>query len=71
MDSGINIYVNNKPQQLHAEAKIRDLLDAINIPSQKGIALAVNNYVIPRTEWDTYALAPEDKVTLIKATQGG
>jgi sulfur carrier protein len=67
----MNIYVNNKLQELAASAKITDALSSLNIPSQKGIAIAINNNVIPRTEWETHILQPDDKVTIIKATQGG
>jgi len=67
----MNIYVNDKVQELHGEAKIADALAALNIPSQKGIAIAINNSVIPRQEWDTHMLQDNDKITLIRATQGG
>jgi sulfur carrier protein len=67
----MNIYVNSKLQEIQESAKIKDALDSLNIDSQKGIAVAINNNVIPRTEWENYLLQPEDKITLIKATQGG
>ena len=67
----MNIYINNKLQELSGEAKIKDALDSLNVTSQKGIAVAVNNNVVPRAEWDAYTLQPGDKMTLIKATQGG
>ncbi len=71
MDTGINVYLNNSPRHLNAQASLIDLLDAVNIISLNGVALAVNNNVIPKTEWSNYILSAEDKVTLIKATQGG
>ena len=67
----MNIYINNKLQELPGKSKITDALDALNITAQKGIAIAINNNVIPHTEWETHLLQPEDKVILIKATQGG
>ena len=67
----MNIFVNNKQQELPAQARIQDALDTLNIPSVKGIAIAINNNVIPKAEWETYTLSENDKVTLIKATQGG
>ena len=67
----MNIYVNNTPQEIPALSRIKDALDTMNIPSVKGIAIAINNNVIPRAEWETYVLSEQDKVTLIKATQGG
>jgi len=67
----MNIYVNNKMQEIQGQPKITDALASLNIVSQKGIAIAINNNVVPKTEWDNYILQDEDKVTLIRATQGG
>ena len=36
-----------------------------------GIAVAVNNTVIPRAGWDTYEIKNNDNILIIKATQGG
>lgn len=67
----MNIYVNNTLQEIAGQPKIADALHSLNIVAQKGIAIAINNNVIPKAEWETYALQAEDKVTLIRATQGG
>jgi sulfur carrier protein len=67
----MNIYINNKLQELPGQSKITDALNSLNVTSPKGIAVAINNNVIPRAEWDTYMLNAEDKIILIKATQGG
>jgi len=67
----MNIYINNKLQELPADSSIAVALETMNISSPKGIAVAINNNVIPKTEWDSYILQHDDKVTLIKATQGG
>lgn len=67
----MNIYINSTLQQLDTNASITDALNQINVTAQKGIAIAVNNNVVPQNEWATYTLQPEDKIMLIKATQGG
>jgi sulfur carrier protein len=67
----MNIYVNSKLQEIAPEATIGDALTILNIASQKGIAIAINNNVVPKTEWTNHKLREDDKVTLIKATQGG
>ena len=41
-----------------------------NLPTT-GIAIAVNNRMIPRTEWDSYALNEGDNILIIKAVCGG
>jgi sulfur carrier protein len=67
----MDIYVNSKLQEIGTDASVSDALNSMNIPGQKGIAIAVNNNVIPKAEWGNYKLKEADKVTLIKATQGG
>ena len=44
----------------------KELSDKMN-----GIAVAVNNTVIPRAGWDTYEIKNNDNILIIKATQGG
>ena len=41
-----------------------------NLPAT-GIAVAVNNRMIPRTEWDSFDLNDGDKLLIIKAVCGG
>jgi len=67
----MNVYINNQPFDLTSAANIPDALSGMDINSQKGIAVAVNNNVIPRTQWESYKLKEHDKITVIKATQGG
>ena len=37
----------------------------------KGIAVAVNEKVVPKSEWDNTILQENDTIIIIKATQGG
>ena len=37
----------------------------------KGIAVAINNQVIPKTAWATTPLRHQDSILVISATQGG
>ena len=41
-----------------------------NLPTT-GIAVAVNNRMVPRTEWDSYTLNEGDRILIIKAVCGG
>ena len=67
----MDIYINNKVHEFQNEVKLTDALDALNLSSARGIAVAINNNVIPKQDWTSYTLQPNDKVTLIRATQGG
>lgn len=39
--------------------------------SDRGIAVAVNQIVVPRTDWAATPLQPDDKIEIITAVQGG
>ena len=67
----MNIYVNSQLKEVPVQANISAALEALQIVSRNGIAVAINNTVSPKGEWETYVLNEEDKVTLIRATQGG
>lgn len=67
----MNILVNNKPHPLPSTSTLQGALASLNIPLQKGIAIAVNDEVIPKGQWETFTLKEADKVTIIRATQGG
>ncbi len=65
------VFVNNKNCVLDVNATLAWALEQNGITSQKGIAVAVNNMVIPKVEWQQKVLVDNDKITVIRATQGG
>lgn len=42
-----------------------------NAPSTRGVAVAVNQEVVPRSEWISTRLADGDRVEILAAAQGG
>ena len=64
-------YINNLPQEVAENQPLSDLLAARGIIEPRGLAVAVNDAVVPRAEWPTHALQPHDRITIIRATQGG
>lgn len=67
----MEVLVNNKLYAVQPETTVAGLLQFIQLPSEKGIAVAVNNQVVPRQHWPSKPLQPSDSVTIIRATQGG
>jgi sulfur carrier protein len=67
----MNVTVNKKPVELPVSAGITDLIQQLNLPSAQSIAIAVNQQVIPKSEWNTCILKDNDEILLIRATQGG
>ncbi len=64
-------YVNNIAQEATDSQFLIDLLTARGVVQPHGIAVAVNDAVVPRAEWLTHAVQPQDRITIIRATQGG
>lgn len=64
----MTIYVNNKPLQT-AAADVAALAVEIGLPAMT--AIAVNNRVVPRTEWSAQKLCEGDKLTVIRVACGG
>ncbi|MBB1150599.1 MULTISPECIES: sulfur carrier protein ThiS [unclassified Myroides] len=68
----MELQINN--QKIHFEQKsisIQLLLDLHWPTQQKGIAVAVNDCVIPKSDWFTHLLSETDDILIITATQGG
>ena len=67
----MELTINHQTKHFAESITIQALLD-IEVPAkQKGLAVAVNNSVIPKTDWDNYTLSPTDQILIISATQGG
>ncbi len=49
---------------------IRDILIEENI-SPRGIAVAINGAVVPRSEWDDHHVRDSDDVEILAAAAGG
>jgi sulfur carrier protein len=55
-----------------AASTVAALIEELAIPgAPKGIAVAVNGSLVPRSEWLARALAPGDAVEIVRATRGG
>ncbi|MBU0487949.1 MAG: sulfur carrier protein ThiS [Bacteroidetes bacterium] len=67
----MRIYVNSELHEFSGDLSISGLLELVGIASALGIAVAVNDNVIPKSQWATIRLNENDKVLIIRATQGG
>lgn len=67
----MTISVNNKPLELVFPENITSVLQRLQFHHVQGLAVAVNNQVVPKSSWETHMLNDHDKLTIIRATQGG
>lgn len=65
----MKIRINNKETDVQAESLL-DLAKELSLPERE-VAVAVNNRMIPRTDWQQTALKDDDNIVIIKAVCGG
>ncbi|OXG03050.1 sulfur carrier protein ThiS [Flavobacterium araucananum] len=68
----MELKINQQTKQFNAESlSVQALLD-LEIPhKQNGIAVAVNNTVVPKLNWNQHLVQETDEILIISATQGG
>lgn len=66
----MNVTINGKTQTFDANISVADMIAAI-YDSDKGIAVAINNTLVPRAGWATRQLEENDDIVIIKAAYGG
>ena len=67
----MNIRVNDQPREVAANSALADLVSALGLGERKGVAIAINDEVVPRDAWAGRRLVEGDGVLVIQATQGG
>ena len=67
----IEVSINQQPFSFPDSGTLADVLPLLQILQADGIAIALNEIVIPRGEWERHVLQAEDRVFVIRATQGG
>lgn len=66
----MKVFINRKPVEADASASLDELLAGEGIAAD-GIAVAVNNRVVPRSQWAATELEEGAKITVIHAVCGG
>jgi sulfur carrier protein len=66
------ILLNGESCELRPGDKLSLALECVGLTSQsRGVAVAVNGEVVPRSVWDTYTLGTDARVEVLSAMQGG
>jgi len=64
------VIVNGAPRDL-GPATLARLLDALGVDAGRGVAVAVNEEVVPRGEWEAFEVPGDARVEIVTAVQGG
>ena len=65
----MKVTINNTEKDVQAQT-LADLAVEMSLP-EKGVAVAVNNRMAPRTDWASANIKEGDNIVIIKAVCGG
>jgi len=66
----VTVIVNENLIEIEENTSISQLLQKTNT-AINGIAIAINNKIVSKTNWETQQFNNNDIILIIKATQGG
>jgi len=69
----MHLTVNGTERQFKKETTVSDLLRSIQIdPARaRGIAVALNDRIVRKADWESKVLSDGDRVEVVTAQQGG
>jgi sulfur carrier protein len=67
----MRLTVNGHDRDIAPGATVAELVEEVAPAAARGIAVAVNAEVVPRTRWVDTPLRAEDTVEILTAVQGG
>ena len=69
-DDSVHTSVNGDPWHGPAGTTVSDIV-ASWCPSPKGVAVARNGDVVPKSRWDTTTVSSGDRIEIVTAAAGG
>lgn len=63
--------INSKEYELPDNSTIAQVLESIDFFDVKGTAVALNSEVVPKDQWQLKTIENNDRILVIRATQGG
>lgn len=63
--------LNGDDREVPPGTSIPDLLGILGFDSPRGVAVAVDGEVIPRSSWDGFTIAGGMRIEVLRAVQGG
>ena len=66
----MHIHFNDEPMHCPDNLTLENLLERLRL-TRPGIALAINQTIVPREQWETHLLNDGDQILLFQAIAGG
>lgn len=67
----MKLEVNGEPREVPEGRTVRNLLGLLDLGDGRGVAVALDGEVVPRSEWDAAQLRDGQRVEVVRAVQGG
>ena len=68
----MRVVLNGNDAELAEGATVLTAVEALDLPaSGRGVAVAVDAEVVPRTQWDRHELNEGARIEVLRAIQGG
>jgi sulfur carrier protein len=68
----MELIINGEKRQVDDARMLVDVLTRVGVAADRGgVAVAVNDRVIPKARWDAHELHDGDRIEVIHAVQGG
>jgi sulfur carrier protein len=68
----MKVLVNGDETELAEGATVQAAVEALELPAAgRGVAVAVDAEVVPRTRWHAHALTEGARIEVLRAIQGG
>ena len=67
----MQIFINNLPKEISENTTVNHLVFSILQLETAGMAIAINDCIASKQNWDTTTLQENDKILVIKACSGG
>lgn len=68
---GMEIKINDVLTKVPEKSTLQNLVFLHTKEKTQGIAVAINEQVIPQPQWPSVLIQPTDQILIIKAKQGG
>ena len=67
----MTVVVNGERKEVPPRASVADAIAGLVPEARRGVAVAVNGEVVPRSEWPTTPVHEEDRIEVLNAIGGG
>jgi sulfur carrier protein len=68
----MRVVLNGESAELADGSTVQAAVESLDLPAAgRGVAVAVDAEVVPRTEWESHELTEGARVEILRAIQGG